>query len=407
MRRALGLSSARVKSRPALFVLFIVVFVDLLGFGMVIPTLPKYAAEMGAPLEHIGWLGTGYSLMQFVFAPVWGRFSDRAGRRRTMLLSIAMTSVAFVAFALAPTWGWLLAARLFAGVATANLSIARAFVADVTTPETRAKGMGIIGASFGLGFIFGPFFGGVLSAHVSHAAPAWVAGGLAAINGVAAWFILPEPPIHVPSARRHRFAALFGEMKVPGIRRVLLISFLAILAFSALEHTFALLAGATLGLDQAHVGYVFAYIGVLAVIVQGGLIGRLTARFGERRLLLVGLLLQAVGFAFLPYARSVGALLGVLVPLALGNGLMSPSISAMLSRMARKDDQGGTMGIGESASALGRILGPESGTWTYAHVGHAFPYVAGGGLMAIAAVVSASLAGARLEPDAPPASRGA
>jgi MFS family permease len=396
-----------VKSRSALGVLFIVVFVDLLGFGMVIPTMPGYAATLGAPKAWIGLLMTGYSAMQFFFAPVWGGLSDRVGRRRMMLLSIAMTAVAFFAFASATTWWWLLVARLFAGAATANLSIARAFVADVTTPETRAKGMGIIGASFGLGFILGPFFGGVLSAHVSHAAPAWVAGVLAAANGVAAFFILPEPATHVASARRHRFAALRGEMRAPGIRRVLVISFLAILAFSALEATFALLAMDAFRLDQAHVGYVFAYIGVFAVVVQGGLIGPLTRRFGERRLLLAGLALQAVSFALLPFAATLTGLLVVLVPLSLGNGLTSPSLSALLSRMAHKDDQGGTMGIGESASALGRIIGPESGTFTYAHVGHAFPYVAGGALMAVAAGVAASLAGARTEPDAPDAPRGA
>jgi MFS family permease len=396
-----------VKSRSALGVLFIVVFIDLLGFGMVIPTMPRYAAEMGAPEAWIGLLMTGYSAMQFFFAPIWGRLSDRAGRRPMMLVSITMTALAFFAFAVAPTWRWLLVARLFAGAATANLSIARAFVADVTTPETRAKGMGIIGASFGLGFILGPFFGGVLSAHVSHAAPAWVAGGLAALNGVAAYFILPEPVVHVTAERRHRFAALYGEMKAPGIRRVLAIGFLAILAFSALEATFALLARDAFGLDQAHVGYVFAYIGVLAVVVQGGLIGPLTRRFGERRLLLVGLALQAVSFALLPFAGSLTGLLVVLVPLSLGNGLTSPSLSALLSRMAHEDDQGGTLGIGESASALGRIIGPESGTFTYAGVGHPFPYVAGGVLMAIAAGVAATLAGARTEPDAPGAPRGA
>src|SRR5512140_435167 len=196
-RGPVGLSCARVKSRSALGVLFIVVFIDLLGFGMVIPTMPGYAAMLGAPEAWIGLLMTGYSAMQFFFAPVWGRLSDRTGRRRMMLISIAMTAVAFFAFALAPTWGWLLVARLFAGAATANLSIARAFVADVTTPETRAKGMGIIGASFGLGFILGPFFGAILSAKVSHSAPGYAAAILAAVNGVAAFFILPEPASHV------------------------------------------------------------------------------------------------------------------------------------------------------------------------------------------------------------------
>jgi MFS family permease len=196
-------------------------------------------------------------------------------------------------------------------------------------------------------------------------------------------------------------------MKVPGIRRVLLISFLSILAFSALESTFALIAADAFRLDQAHVGYVFAYIGVLAVVIQGGLIGPLTRRFGERRLLVVGLVMQAAAFVLLPFAGTLGGLLAVLVPLSVGSGLTSPSLSALLSRMAHADDQGGTLGIGESASALGRIIGPESGTFTYAHVGHAFPYVAGGALMAVAAGVAVSLAGARTEPDAPPPARGA
>ncbi|HSN13128.1 MAG TPA: MFS transporter [Anaeromyxobacteraceae bacterium] len=396
-----------MRSRSALGVLFVVVFVDLLGFGMVIPTMPTYAADMHAPKAWIGLLMTGYSAMQFLFAPVWGRVSDRVGRRKVFLVSIAMTAVAFFAYALAPTWGWLLAARLFAGFATANLAIARAFVADVTTPETRARGMGIIGASFGLGFILGPFFGGVLSHHVSHAAPAWVAGLLAAVNGVAAYFILPEPETHVAAERRPRFAALRGEMKVVGIRRVLIVSFLSILAFSAMEATFALIAKDSYGLDQAHIGYVFAYIGVFAVLVQGGLIGPLTRRFGERRLLVAGLVMQGASFLVLPFAGSLAGLLGVLVPLSLGSGLTSPSLSALLSRMAHKDEQGGTMGIGESASALGRIVGPETGTFTYANVGHAFPYLLGGVLMAVAAGFAVSLAGARTEPDASTPARGA
>jgi DHA1 family tetracycline resistance protein-like MFS transporter len=388
-------------------VLFLVVFVDLLGFGMVVPTMPTYAVLLKMPAAWTGLLMAGYSLMQFVFAPIWGQLSDRTGRRRMMLLSIAMTAVSFFAFALATSWPALLAARLFAGAATANLSIARAYVADVTTPETRAKGMGLIGAAFGIGFTLGPAFGGFLSAHFSPAAPAWAAGALAAANGVAALFVLPEPEVHKAVGRRARFAALFGEMKVPGIRRLLAANFLTLLAFSALEATFAFLARDRFGLDQARTNYVFAYIGVLAVVVQGGLIGRLTRRFGERRLLVAGLALQAASFAVLPFLSTLGGLLAVLVPLSLGSGLTSPSLAAILSRMAHADEQGGTMGIGESASALGRILGPESGTWSYAQLSPAFPYVAGGALMAVAAGVAVSLAGARTEPDGPAAPRGA
>jgi DHA1 family tetracycline resistance protein-like MFS transporter len=382
-------------------ILLLVVFVDLLGFGMVIPVMPRYAAELGAPTAWIGLLLTGYSAMQFVFAPIWGRLSDRLGRRPVLLASIGMTAVGFVAYSLAPSFGWLLASRLFAGAATANLAIARAYVADVTTAENRAKGMGLIGASFGLGFILGPAIASWLS-HYSLAAPGYAAAGLSLVNLLAAWFILPEPANRVAAAHRPRFAALSGELRHPGIRRLLLTSFIAILAFASLEATFSLFAMDVFRLDQTHVGYVFAYIGVLAVVMQGGLIGPLTRRFGEARLLVVGLALQAVTFVALPYAGSVVGMLAVLAPMSIGSGLTSPSLSSMLSRMARKDDQGGTLGIGESASAMGRIIGPEAGTFTYSHLSFAFPYVAGGVLMALAALVAVTLLGTRVD-DAGPA----
>jgi len=382
--------------------LFLVVFVDLLGFGMVIPVMPRYAAELGAPTAWIGLLLTGYSAMQFIFAPIWGRLSDRVGRRPVLLGSIGMTAVGFVGYSLAPDFGWLLASRLFAGAATANLAIARAYVADVTTVENRAKGMGMIGASFGLGFILGPAMASWLS-HYSLAAPGYAAAALSLANLVAAWIILPEPSQRVAAPHQRRFAALTGELRHPGIRRLLLTSFIAILAFAALEATFSLLAMDVFQLDQAHVGYVFAYIGVVAVVMQGGLIGPLTRRFGETRLLVAGLALQAVTFVFLPYVGTLGAMLAVLAPMSVGSGLVQPSISSLLSRMARREDQGGTLGIGESASAMGRIIGPEAGTFTYSHVSFGFPYVAGGVLMGVAAVVAATLLRIPVDRDEPAA----
>jgi MFS transporter, DHA1 family, tetracycline resistance protein len=381
-------------------ILFLVVFVDLLGFGMVIPVMPRYAAELGAPTAWIGLLLTGYSAMQFVFAPIWGRLSDRVGRRPVLLVSIGMTAVGFVGYSLAPNFGWLLASRLFAGAATANLAIARAYVADVTTVENRAKGMGMIGASFGLGFILGPAMASWLS-HYSLAAPGYAAAALSLANLAAAWVILPEPSQRVAAPHQRRFAALTGELRHPGIRRLLLTSFIAILAFAALEATFSLLAKDVFQLDQTQVGFVFAYIGVVAVVMQGGLIGPLTRRFGETRLLVVGLALQAATFVFLPYVGTLGAMLAVLAPMSVGSGLTQPSISSLLSRMARKEDQGGTLGIGESASAMGRIIGPEAGTFTYSHVSFGFPYVAGGVLMGVAAVVAATLLRAPVDRDEP------
>jgi DHA1 family tetracycline resistance protein-like MFS transporter len=381
-----------VKNRSALGILFVIVFVDLLGFGMVIPVMALYAERLGASDASVGWLSTVYSLMQIVFSPIWGRLSDRVGRRPVLLASIAATAAAFAMYGAAGSFVGLLLARAFAGAATANIAIARAFVADVTPPEGRARGMGIIGAAFGLGFVLGPALGGFLSSY-SLSLPPFIAAGLAAANGIAAYFVLPEPEERAAreEARRSRFAAFLAEMRRPGIRRLTWIYGLTVLAFSAMEATYALLVSKRYGFDLVHVNYLFAYIGVLVVIVQGGLIGRLTRRFGEKRLLVAGLLLQACGLATLPFVHAQGGVLLATAPLAVGSGLAQPSLSSLLSRLARADDQGGTLGIGESAAALGRVVGPVSGTWTFANLSVAFPYVAGASLMAVSALLAAAV----------------
>lgn len=379
-----------MKNRSALAILFVIVFIDLLGFGMVIPVMPLYAKRLGASEAWTGLLSAGYSAMQFVFAPIWGRLSDRIGRRPMLLGSIVMTAVAFALYGLAGSFPMLLISRLFAGAATANIAIARAFVADVTAPEDRARGMGIIGAAFGLGFVLGPAIGGVLSTY-SLSLPGFAAAALAAVNGIAAWFILPEPEHRFAVDRRPRFAAMREELARPGIRRVIGIYFITVLAFSAMEATYAFLARQRYGLAESSVGYVFAYIGVLLVIVQGGLVGRLSRRFGEKSLLVAGLVLQAIALASLPYGVGLPGLLATTAPLAIGAGLTQPALSALLSRFARAQDQGGTLGIGESAAAFGRIIGPEAGTWTFGQWSIAFPYVGGAALMAFAAAVGVTV----------------
>jgi MFS family permease len=382
-----------VRRQASLAILFLIVFIDLLGFGMVIPVLPLYAKTLGASEAWVGLLSSGYSAMQFVFAPVWGRLSDRIGRRPVLLVSIAMTAIAFALYGLAGSFAWLLVARLFAGIATANIAIAQAYVADVTTPETRAKGMGLIGAAFGLGFVLGPAFGGLLS-RWSLAAPSFAAAALAAANLIAAWFVLGEPQERRAAAHGARvrgLAALRSELSKPGVLGLIGIYFLAIAAFSAMENTYAFLATDRYGLDPQRVFYLFAYIGVIVVVVQGGLIGPLTRRFGEKRLLVAGLLLQAGGLAALPNAGGLAGLLAATAPLSVGSGLTSPTLSALLSKMARAEDQGGTLGIGQSAAAFGRIVGPEAGTWTYSNQAPAVPYVGGALLMVVAAAVGAAL----------------
>ena len=381
-----------MKNRSALAILFVIVFIDLLGFGMVIPVMPLYAERLGASDAWVGLLSAGYSLMQFVFAPIWGRLSDRIGRRPVLLASIAMTALAFALYGAASSFETLLLSRLFAGAATANIAIARAFVADVTPPEGRAKGMGLIGAAFGLGFVLGPVLGGVLSGY-SLSLPPYTAAVLAALNGVAAYFVLPEPEERAvrEEARRTRFGAFFAEMRRPGIRRMIWIYALTVLAFSAMESTYALLVTKRYQFDLSHVNYLFAYIGVLVVIVQGGMIGRLTRVFGEKKLLIAGLVLQTLALAALPFAATNLGLVLATAPLAIGSGLSQPSLASLLSRFAAADDQGGTLGIGESAAAIGRVVGPVSGTWTFQNASMAFPYLMGAALMVVSAIFAAAV----------------
>ncbi len=414
-----------MKNRSALGILFVIVLVDLLGFGMVIPVMALYAEKLGAPDGQIGWLMTGYSAMQFVFTPIWGRLSDRFGRRPLLLVSIGMTAVGFAAYALAPDFRWLLVSRLFAGAATANIAIAQAYIADVTTPEGRAKGMGIIGAAFGLGFVLGPAMGGLLSAR-SLALPGWAAAALALANGVAAFFVLPEPASRAIAERRGHLPALLDELRRAGIRRLIVIFLLSILAFSGMEATFALIAAHRYALDARGVAYVFAFIGVIVTIVQGGLIGPLARRYGEKALLVAGLLLQAAALVLIVGARPLGApmiaalrasvahvpwlavgsvaafagapnaqallgLLGACVPLAVGSGFASPALSSLLSRSARAEDQGGTLGIGQSAAALGRVAGPISATSAYEHVWIGAPYIGGAAILLASAAIGATL----------------
>ncbi|MBI2951463.1 MFS transporter, partial [bacterium] len=270
-----------MKGSP-LVVLFLTVFIDLLGFGIVLPLLPYYAESFGAGPLTVTLLSSSYSLMQFLFAPVWGRLSDRVGRRPILVLSLAGSALSYLLFGLAGSLAALFATRLLAGVCAANISTAQAYIADVTTPETRAKGMGMIGAAFGLGFIFGPAAGGALSRY-GYAVPAFFAGGLSLLALALALFRLPEslrrqgdPP---GGAARGGFdlGRLWAALVHPGMGLLLLIFFCSVFAFANLEATFALFVerAARFGYTARETGYLFAYMGVLMSLMQGGLVGRL------------------------------------------------------------------------------------------------------------------------------------
>jgi DHA1 family tetracycline resistance protein-like MFS transporter len=377
--------------KPGLGIVYLTVFVDLLGFGIILPLLPFYAERFGATGVWVGAILTAYSAAQLVGASVLGRLSDRVGRRPVLLLSLAGSAVSLFLSGLAHTLWLLLAARGLAGLFGGSIAAAQAFVADVTVPDERAKYMGLLGASIGLGFVFGPAVGALL-ARYGFGTAAFAAAALAAANLAFAFWRLPETrPASAKTAVRARvdWSHLVAALHHPTIGRLLSATFLVTLGFVAMEATFALLGEARLGLDAEHLGVVFAYVGVVMVLVQGGLVGRLVPRFGERALASSGAVAMAASLGALPFAPSMTVALSVLGVLALGQGLTNPTLSTLLSRASGADEQGGLLGLGQSLAAGARALGPLAAGWLYDH-GAAIPYVVSAGLLVGAALMVGS-----------------
>ena len=378
---------------PPLVIIFVTVFIDLLGFGIIIPLLPFYAERFGGNAATVGLLSVSFSLMQFVFMPIWGRMSDRYGRRPILLLGLFGSFGSYLLFALAGSLPLLFVSRAFAGIAGATVSTAQAFIADSTTAENRAKGMGLVGAAFGLGFIFGPAIGGVLS-RWGHAAPPLFASALSLANFVAAWFLLPESrPAHVPLTERQsgsRVAALRKALTRPAMPVLLLVYFLVVAAFSGFETTFALFAERRHGFTEETIGYFFAYIGLVLALVQGGLVGRVVRMAGERRLVPFAILTLALGLALIPLAGSIAGLCVATGILSLGMGFNSPSLVSLVSQASDPEDQGGILGVSQSLASLARIGGPAWGGLLFDRYGPSAPYVSSAAIMVVAALVAAA-----------------
>lgn len=406
---------ARMKSAPRLGGIFLTVFLDLLGFGLVLPFLAKEAHDaFGVSTFVAALLGSVYSLMQFTFVPLWGRLSDRVGRRPVLIWSIAGTVISMGGLGVSLAWGhsvlWLFAARIFGGIATANLGTASAYIADITKPEDRAKGMGLIGAAFGLGFILGPGLGGALSkieiGGRHGTVPCFVAATLSIVNLAWVVFGLGEslPPERRATTPRRKLTSLNVEatrdaFALPGVALAVAVNFLVIVSFTNLDQTFTFFCGDLFGIDERGTGYVLAFIGVVAAIVQGGLVRPLSKRFTDATLMRMGAVLQAIAFGALAASGGSGSRAALYLSsglLALGNGLTQPSTSAFISRRAPPDRQGGTLGVNQSFASLARTFGPATGGWLYANVGPRSPY----SVASIGMVVAFALAaGLRNSPD--------
>jgi DHA1 family tetracycline resistance protein-like MFS transporter len=360
-------------TRP-LLIIFLTIFVNLIGFGIIIPLLPFYAQTFGASPLAIGLLFAIFSLCQLIAAPALGDLSDRYGRRPVLIFSLLGTVVSFVMLALAQTLTMLFLARIVDGLSGGNISTARAYVADVTEPKDRARAYGLIGAAFGLGFIFGPALSGVL-AKVSYTAPIWAAAGLTLVATAMAWLWLPETVHRAQAGTGNPFRYLRELLRRPILRRVLVIDFVYWFAFAIFQTTFALFAATRFGFDAPRTGYFFAAFGVLGAIVQGGFIRPVVRRLGDRSTFMVGLSLAAVGLVAAALTHSVAMFAVTLVPLALGIGFGHPTVSSMVSRAGRGDEQGRVQGAASAVESLGRTLGPVWGNASLQHFGEGTPYL--------------------------------
>jgi MFS transporter, DHA1 family, multidrug resistance protein len=362
-----------LNTKTALPILFIVMFLVMVGFGIIIPVLPFYAEEIGASPTQLGLLMAVYSFMQLLFAPIWGRLSDRIGRKPVMMIGITGLALSFLIQALSTELWMLFAARIIGGLlSSANMPTAMAYVADITTEENRGKGMGIIGAAVGLGFVFGPAIGGIFS-KVSLSMPFYLASGSSFVTLILVFILLKESA-HIKEeslvGRQSIWKAVTGAGSI-----LFFVQLLISLSLSGLEATFAYFAAKRAGMDSTQLGYVFMIMGLAGAIVQGGLVGRLTKKYGERAVIQTGIVVSAIGFSLILLVHNFPTAAIYLTIFGIGNGVIRPSVSSLLTKTSTAG-HGSATGLLSSFDSLGRIIGPPLGGWLFS-LAIGLPYISG------------------------------
>jgi DHA1 family tetracycline resistance protein-like MFS transporter len=391
------LSPRMSTARPATLIVLLTVFVDIVGFGMLLPILPGHAASLGLNPTLIGVVVGSYSAIQLLLAPFWGRVSDRFGRRPVLMLGLAGSAASYAMFAIAGNWWLLLLSRVLDGGSGATINVGQAYLADSTPPAERARAMGKVGASVGMGFIVGPMLGGIISTFGSVATVAWTAAIITTINLILAWRILPE-------SSRTQPEPVAAEVDTSPSRLLLPLSvlFLSTLAFSVIYVVFPLWGESTLDRSPSTISYWFALMGLVTAIVQGGVLGRLVNKVGETGAARGGTAFLAVGLALLPMAGLAGELrlYVVLVLLGIGYGLAGPAMLGLVSRDTGSARQGRTLGVAQSATSLARIVGPVLAGAVMTSGGAETAFVAAAGVAFVGLLMSLVL-GARLRVRSP------
>ena len=385
-------------SRP-LLIIFLTIFVNLVGFGIIIPLLPFYAETFGASPLVIGLLFAVFSVCQLAAAPALGDLSDRYGRRPVLIFSLAGTVVSFAMLALAHSVAMLFAARIVDGLSGGNISTARAYVADVTQPKDRARAYGLIGAAFGLGFILGPALSGAL-ARISITAPIWLAAAVTLVATVMAWVWLPETVhrAHAGTGDWNPFRYLPELLRRPVVSRVLTIDFTYWLAMAVFQTTFAMFVAQRFHYDASQTGYLFAAFGVLGAIIQGGFIRPIVRRLGDKPVFMLGLVCAAAGLVASALSQSIGLFVASLVPLAFGIGFGHPTVASLVSLAGRGDEQGRVQGAAGAVESLGRTIGPVWGNASLERFGEAMPYVSAAAMLVLTLAIVAGLRLGEREP---------
>ncbi|MEM9541848.1 MAG: MFS transporter [Cyanobacteria bacterium P01_E01_bin.42] len=389
-----------MNNSKVLLILFFTVFIDIIGLGIIIPLLPFYAEYFGASPAIITLLFSCFSLMQFLFSPFWGVMSDRLGRKPIILVSMAGSCLAYLWCGLATSLWMLFASRLLAGLMGGTVVTAQAYIVDITTIENRAKGMGTIGASFGLGFTLGPAIGGFLAGvntdSVNYQLPLLVASGLSLAGLIFAYFILPQsqPNLSEKSTRivsaSKRLVGLAETLKRPIINILIGIFFLVGIGLLGAQTTLALWLEARFNWGPQQTGYILMFCGVLATIFQGGLIGLFNKKFGEVNLLMSGLIILGTGLFLVPFSRNVILLLGAMSCLTIGECLASTASRSIVSQLGEPDETGKMLGVMQSSFSLGTIVGPGFAGFIFVTMGKDFPFFNGALLTLIATIACLS-----------------